>query len=438
MTTTSLSRFYEQALLPICVDTRCLRPGDLFFALPGSQVDGHAFLAEAFQKGAAAAVVSANFDRRGVEYPLIPVPDPLAALQLLAKNKMAKFPGKVIAITGSVGKTTTKEFLVALLSAKYRVSSTPGNYNSKIGLPLSLLNHVKEKDEIVVVEMGMSCAGEIAQLVSIVPPDVAILTAVALAHAAHFRSLEAIAAAKAEIFSHAKTRIALINQDSSHFAAVASLQVERQISFGPAGSGAAYVFSLQPSSLVLLQHGHAVAEMPLPRFLGQHNLSNLLAAMIAAFTMGLQWNEMPAVVENCTLPKKRLQVKPKNGITFIDDSYNATSLSMKAALDTLAEAPLQGKRIAVLGEMAELGAFAVQCHTEVALHALEKVDVAIYMGTAFHLAGAIWEDSGKKCFFASSHDEVVELLRDIAVPGDGVLLKGSNLANLGLIFDLLY
>lgn len=440
MITDPLVDFYERNPLPICVDTRKLAAGDLFFALKGAHLDGHHFVQAALAKGAKAAVVDYSYynqlssQSQALQSMLMPVPEPLVALQQLARRKMTQFSGKVIAVTGSVGKTTTKEFIVQLLATKFKVAATLGNYNSKIGLPISLLNHVPSDAEILVAEMGMSQAGEIAQLVSIAPPDIAILTAVALAHAENFSSLAAIAKAKAEIFSHAKTSLAIINKLICGYAEIMSSLACSTLSFAPDGYAADYSFSVE-EQLCIFYRQKLVATFPKPPLLGVHNYQNLLAAIVVAFTLGLEPNAIADSIKNCFLPDKRLQIKVKKAITFIDDSYNATCLSMKAALDALSELPGSGQKIAVLGEMKELGSFAMECHQQVAMHAIQKADVVIFIGQAFDLVKDVCQLADQKCYFASHSAMALQLLGEKAMPGDTVLLKGSNLANLSLLYD---
>jgi UDP-N-acetylmuramoyl-tripeptide--D-alanyl-D-alanine ligase len=432
----SLLHFYERSPSMVCVDTRLLKPGDLFFALPGARVHGHHFVYEALDKGASGAVVGEEFiphestSKGNIFY----VPDPLAALQDLARRKMAAYEGQVIAITGSVGKTTTKEFLCQLLSGRYRVCSTPGNSNSQIGLPLAILNHVSLDSDIFVAEMGMTHPGNISTLVSIAPPHMALLTSVALVHAENFSSLDAIAGAKAEIFSHPRTHLAIIHENACQHPSLAAAVKCPMVTFGSHESHATFTMVQDRTSISLCYKDQPVAAIPIAHVLGMHNHLNLMAASIAAFHMGIPWDEIPEQAKCCQLPKKRLQLKAKNGITFIDDSYNASAASVKASLECMASMPA-GKRIAVLGQMMELGAFSTACHAEVAALALDSADVAIFMGKAFADVDALAKHATKVCVHASTHAEIVCVLRAMASPGDVVLLKGSNSAHMGLVFD---
>lgn len=204
----------EAIVRGVAVDSRQIKPGDLFFALPGAKADGHTFLEEAAKKGAAGAVVHHSYNGADFGLPLIKSDDVLQTLQELARKKVESARPRIVGITGSLGKTTTKEFVTTLLKAKYRVAASPGNSNSQIGLPLAILNHSGEGDEILVLEMGMTHPGEIHKLVSIAPPEVAVVTKVALVHACNFESIEEIAHAKGEIFSHPLTKMGIYNKES--------------------------------------------------------------------------------------------------------------------------------------------------------------------------------------------------------------------------------
>ena len=230
MTVTQLARFAKDSntrcslsISGFSVDTRLTKPQEVFVALPGQQVDGHTFLGEAAAKGAIAAVVSKNYQGPDFGLPLIRVADGLQLLQDLAKHHLAKVNPRIVAVTGSIGKTTTKDFIGTLLKTKFKVGITPGNSNSQIGMPLAILNNFEGNEDIAVIEMGMTESGHISSLVRIAPPDVAVITSIALVHPCFFEgadeieTLGRIGLAKAEIFSHPKTQMGILNYEIPNF-----------------------------------------------------------------------------------------------------------------------------------------------------------------------------------------------------------------------------
>jgi len=442
--TQSLFDLYEESPFPISVDTRTLKEGDLFFALDGVKVDGHHYVHDALSKGAAFAVVSQKYDSQQLHahshsrfHPhankLIYVPNPLLALQDLARRKMAAFKGTVIAITGSAGKTTTKDFLCQLLSHRFHVSSSPGNQNSQIGLPLAILNNLPLNADFYIAEMGMTHPGNISNLVSIAPPHVSVVTTVALAHAENFSSLDQIAAAKAEIFSHPRTKIRLAYSQAALLPSMSA--VPDLLTFGDAESRATFSMVIDCDSMHVTHKGKPQASFAIPPLMGKHNHMNLFASALTAHTAGMPWQEIQEAAKLCLLPKKRLQLKEKDGITFIDDSYNATCIGIKASLEFLESTFLKRTKIAVLGEMKELGSFSAESHKEVVQMALAKVDVAIFIGDSYSIGKDMLKSSSKPCYFVSNDDEVLALLHARVRPGDVILLKGSNVANLGSLFE---
>ena len=213
------------------VDSRLVKQGNLFFALKGAHVDGHQFLSAAAVNGAVAAVVNESYNGPDFGLLLIKVPDPLIALQELAKSVLQQRKSKIVAVTGSLGKTTTKDFITTLLKSKYSVSCSPGNSNSQIGLPLTILNHTDGAEDVLVLEMGMTHSGQIKQLLQIAPPDIAVMTTVALVHAGNFNSLEDIARAKAEVLTHPKTTLGVIPHDVLLYDEIRNTGTCQKISF---------------------------------------------------------------------------------------------------------------------------------------------------------------------------------------------------------------
>ena len=380
------------------VDSRLVEPGSLFFALPGERVDGHAFLESS---GAKAAVVSLDYTGPDFGMKLYPVRDVLETLQDMAKKKQARMKCKVIGITGSVGKTTTRNILVTLLKEKYRVATAPKNYNSQIGVPLTILNHVTEDDEILVLEMAMTKKGQIRKLTEIAPLDIALITWIAHAHSENFESLEGIALAKAEILEGAK--IGFVPKESP----CAELLKGREY----------FVTSDMP-------------KLPIP---GLHNQHNLAGAIAVAKELGLTDEEVEKGVAKIEPVDRRQEHVEKNGILFVNDSYNACAASVIAALKGLPE----GKRkIAVLGTMPELGKFSEQCHLEVAEYASKSVDHLLCLGEPTKLMHELWQEMGKDSFWFSKREQLEAALKKMVKPKDVVLLKGGSFLQLWKVLEV--
>lgn len=417
------------------VDSRTIKPGEVYFALPGVKVDGHTFLSEVSQKGAAAAVVSRNYEGNSFGLPLIHAGDVLKSLQELAKKTLQSYPKpKILGITGSVGKTTTKDFTTTLLKQKYRVASSPGNSNSQVGLPLAILNHTTGDEEVIVLEMSMTHPGQIARLVEIAPPLYALITVVAYVHSANFPHLEAIANAKAEIFGSPSTQAGIFPYEVAAKQDVLKSGNCAKVTFSMTAPEADYYLRADDGKL----HLKALTEslvLPAPKVLGAHNQYNLLAAIALVRQFGLGWDEIAKGIEQLQLPEKRLQIVSKNGITFVNDAYNASLLSVKGALNSLPEPQQGGKRIAVLGEMLELGRFSESCHREVGEHALQKVDHMLCLGQGCGPIWETWNASHKPVEWKQTRGELVEALRKITGPGDVVLLKASRSFEMWKVLD---
>lgn len=405
--TTEVGRFFGLAEAPsipfkkISVDSRHLEAGDLFFALPGDKVDGHAFLEEVKERGAVAAVVRKDF-HTSCELPLLRVEDTLSALQLLATAALRRSKTKVIAITGSVGKTTTKEMLGTLLEKRFKTVRSPRNYNSQIGLPLSILNHTTGDEDYLVQEMGMTGPGQITGLIKIAPPTIAVLTHIALVHAAFFPSLEDIARAKAEIFLHPSTQLALYPETIACRGLIE------------------YQGNCVKKPVSMVDH---YPDLPFP---GEHLKQNFLLAAAVARECGLSDAEIIERIPFLQLPEKRQERIEKLGITFVNDSYNASAPSIIAAFKALPAPKANGKRIAVIGEMLELGQFSKDCHREVGESALKHVDLMLCLGEGCRPIVDAWQSKGRPVHYFDDRAALVVQLKKLMHSGDVVLLKGSN------------
>ncbi len=387
------------------IDSRLIAPGDLFFALKGERSDGHKYLAEVAEKGAVGAVVSTSYDGLDLGLKLFRVSDVGEALRLLAKSLVA---GRIVGITGSLGKTTTRDFAATLLEGKYRVYKAPFNYNTKLTYPLTLLNRPGD-EEVLVMELGMTEPGDIARLCEIAQPEIALVTKVAWVHGAHFpEGIGQIEREKKRIFDRAAIKISSPEN-----------------------------FSLEdPHSDLFLSEDGFVDEkgvrayrFDLP-FTQKHVRHNFLAAVSIARALKMSWDEINNQIGKLKLPKMRLEEIDREGILFINDAYNANPDSMKAALSNLPEPKPGCKRIAVLGMMVDMGDAASEIHREVGLFAQQYVDHLFVLGKEAAPIFEAFSESKKPAELYVSMSALSEKLKKIACPGDVVLLKASRVVGL--------
>ena len=433
------------------IDTRSLQPGDLFVAIRGDRFDGHAFVAAALAAGAAGAVVTAapvlpEAGKGGPAPLLIEVADTTRALQDGAREMRRRAGAKVVAITGSAGKTTTKELAAAFLAAKYSVFRNKGNLNNHIGLPLSLLE-LRTRPEVAVVELGMNHAGEIRTLIGIAEPDVRVWTNVGDAHLGFFDSADAIADAKGEILDQARPGDLLIaNADDERIAARIRDFAGRTVTFGLSaaaqvrGSDVEHLGLDGMAATVTTPRGEMRMRTPL---LGTGNLLNLLAAAAVAIELGVP---LPAIADRAAsmapAPHRGELLRLPGGITLIDDSYNSSPAALKRSLETVHAATGSARKIAVLGEMLELGAHAERLHQECGRAA---ADAGLSLLIAVGGDGAQWlADSARRAgmaesavLFVPTSNEASEIALRKVRPGDLILVKGSRGIRTDLVVDRL-
>ena len=385
-------------------DSRKVKEKSLFFALTGEKVDGHQFLEEVSEKGAIAAIVSEAYQGPHYGMELIPVDDVKRALQVLARDV---FKGKnplVIGVTGTVGKTTAKEFIARVLSEKFRVAKNPGSMNSQVGLPLTVLNWNGE-DEILVLEMGMSEKGEISRLIEIVPPQLGVLTKLSIVHSAFFEGMEGITEAKCELFKSRKMKHAFLNRDTAEFKAVQNIDVPKT------------------------WFEKSILKAP---FNEPQLLENLGAALSIAHYLGMTEEEVERGVQKLKPFDHRGEKIKKKGVLFIDDSYNASPVAAKAAFKSMPE----GKsRFAIFGAMKELGAFEESSHREVARCALPMIDELLCVGKECLPMVDLFKQKGKRAKLFESKEKAAKHLKEIMEEGDVVLIKGSNSFQLWTILE---
>jgi UDP-N-acetylmuramoyl-tripeptide--D-alanyl-D-alanine ligase len=418
----------------VSIDTRTLRPGELYIAIRGERFDGADFAPTAIAAGAAGVVVPRGRGSDVRNAVVIEVGDTTRALQALARAVRRASGTKVVAITGSAGKTTTKEITAEFLAVRYRVIRNRGNFNNHIGLPLSLIE-LRQRPEIAVVELGMNHAGEISTLIGVAEPDVRVWTNVGDAHLGFFASVDAIADAKAEILegADAATRLVANADDDRVMTRIASFP-GRTVTFGidrEADVRASAVVDRGIDGIgarVTTTRGTVDIATPL---VGRGNLANVLAAMAVATEFDVPLDAMAARAATLQPARHRGEVvRLASGVTVLDDSYNASPAATLRALDVLGRAGV-ARRIAVLGEMLELGGHAIARHQDVGRAAAKaSVDVLFTVGgdAARALADAAIAaglDRGRVRHFATS-DEAAEAAAALVTRGDLVLVKGSR------------
>lgn len=423
----------------ISTDSRTITEGELFIALKGPRFDGHHFAIEAFEKKASGVVIE---EERAGEIrwngyrpkAVISVKDTLFALGNIARNWRRKYRTPVIALTGSNGKTTTKEMIAACLETTFPMLKTRGNLNNLIGVPLTLLS-LTEKERVVVLEMGMNVPGEIRRLTEIAEPDVGLITNIQKVHLEGMGSLERLKEEKGELFRRMRQDgTVLVNQDDSKVVELAAGYPGQRITFGirhPAEVMAKEIqlMGAQGTSFTLILEGELI-EIHLP-LLGRHFVPNALAAIATASLFGVELKQAKEALEHFQPLPMRMEVVPlKGGKTLINDAYNANPYSMDLALETLVEAKGEGRAIAVLGDMLELGNFKREAHEQLGRKVSElAIDFLFVLGEQAPLVVKSAVSCGfplNKAMVMESHKEAIVTLRKIIQKGDWILVKGSR------------
>jgi UDP-N-acetylmuramoyl-tripeptide--D-alanyl-D-alanine ligase len=429
----------EATVSRVSTDSRTLQAGDLFVPLRGENFDGHKFISQAAERGAVGAIVEEKWNGKiPGNFALIRVADTLIGYQTLAANYRASLPLKVIAITGSNGKTSTKDFAAAVLARKFRVTKTEGNFNNHVGLPQTMLAANRD-DEIAVWEIGMNHPGEISALARLAAPDVGIITNIGIAHVEFMGSREAIAEEKGALAAAvAANGTVILNADDSFTESIAK-RTGGQIVLAGIENGSVRAVDITQSAtgseFTILEGAHRCrAQLPVP---GIHMVQNAMLAVAAGRVFGVSLEDCAVGLASTPLTKARLQIREVGQIQFIDDSYNANPDSMKAALRTLMELDSDGRRIAVLGEMGELGAESERGHREVGEAAAAlRVDELIAVGTMGATIARAAANAGLQNSVAvDSQPEAAALLEKKATPGDLVLIKGSRAARMERVLE---
>ena len=411
----------------VCTDSRQLKPHSLFVALRGEKHDGHAFLAQAAKAGCVAALVEHAPDEPISNLHLISVADTRTALARLCATARKSLRGKVIAVAGSNGKTGTKHLIHAALSPKLRGTVSPKSFNNEIGVPLTILP-AEQSQDYVVVEMGTNHRGEIRTLTKMASPDIAVITNCGVEHLAGLGDLTGVIIENASITEGLNDKgLLIVNGDDEHLLAACGQFRGRRITFGEKASNDLFCSDVQCSMegvTFRLNKSRLIVTIPL---LGKHTAINALSAIAIGRRLGVAEEQIVAGLAKATGPEMRLQLSEANGITLINDAYNANPSSMRAALETLAALKPRTRRVAVLGDMLELGEASENYHREIGEMAGNcGLGVLACVGPA---AAGIADSSNLSADCVMKYPDAMAAAADIPkwiVDGDIVLLKGSR------------
>lgn len=421
------SDILKQPLKGVSIDSRTIQPNEIYFALKGENLDGHEFIDDALRKKAIAAVVEKKWAQKNRSHisnqSIFVVDDTLSALHEFASTYRRQFFIPVIGLTGTNGKTTTKEMIAAVLSKTKNVCKTEGNFNNHIGLPLTLLK-LKDEHEVAVIEMGTNHFGEIAQLCEIAEPNYGLITNIGHGHTEFFNSLEGVAKAKMELFDYLRpTGTTFINLDDPMI-----------VHHAPANSNATtYGFKdeavVRAENLGLDELGYplmAVGDTQIRiNVVGLHNLSNALAAVAVGKEFGVDNSNIKLALENLKLPSKRMQIYKIEGVTVLNDSYNANPESTIAALETLSKMPASGKKFFIFGDMLELGEHADEAHKGIG-SSVNKYGVDVFFAYGPLSAHAVESAIDVQAKHFSEKSDLCEELKNLLKTNDLVLVKGSR------------
>jgi UDP-N-acetylmuramoyl-tripeptide--D-alanyl-D-alanine ligase len=411
----------------IVTDSRLIRPGEFFVALRGEQFDGHAFLPAVKAAAASGALVSeVHAGLNG--FTQIEVPETLAALQRLARAYRNQLRLKAIAVTGSSGKTSTKEMIASVLGERFSVIKTIGNYNNHIGLPLTVLA-ASSADDFGVFEMGMNHAGELAPLCKIARPDASVITNIGTAHIGFLETREAIAAEKGIVAEAIPAEGFVVLNSNDDFTDWIAARCRARVVRAGLNRGdvkAENIDQCARGANFTLAHGGRTTQVSLPVH-GEHMVTNACMAAAVGLEFGLTLEECAVGLAKTTIPGNRLKIQNLGPLVVINDAYNANPDSMLAALKTATQFAVKGRRVAALGRMGELGRESEAAHRRVGRVVAEfKFDYLVTVGNEARLIAEAASSAGlKSTERAETHEQAIEALLDYLEPGDLLLVKGS-------------
>lgn len=421
-----LSGNTDQTINSVCIDTRNLTKGCLFVPLKGENSDGHNYIKDAFNNGAAVSLIEQGYENNFAGS-LIQVKNTLQALQDLASYYREKFTLPVIAVTGSVGKTTTKEMIAAAFESTLNVLKTEGNYNGQIGLPLSIFN-LEKSHQVAIFEMGISKPGEMDKLTKIAKPDIAVITNIGLSHIENFGSIQKTCEEKSKIIGNTVKRL-YINADSPLLS-----KIESNCEIVKFGINGVYPYkcedicSSNTDTTFVLSSPTLRENIKIP-CLGIHNVYDSLAAIAVAMDMNIHIEDIKNGLLNFKNANMRQQILNIGDIILIDDSYNASPDSVKSSVSIIKNFKSPGKNIVVIADMLELGNRSEEIHFSTGRYiAMEKVDILITVGTKSKFLSDAAKSSNQSLttFHFEDNNAAIEKLKDIILPGDKILIKGSR------------
>lgn len=426
----------------VTTDSRKISGNVLFVALKGENFNGEDFAEDALRKGAGAVLVSRTASTHQISGVVLKVDDTLTAYQQISRSWRERFNIPVIAITGSTGKTTTKDFTAAALSALGEIQKTTANFNNEIGVPMTLLG-ITDKSKAAVVEIGMRGLGQIESLAKYVKPTIAIVTNVNETHIEILGSIENIAKAKSELVESVQSGgTVILNADNKFTLAMKNLVKDgvKIITYGLENSADLMVENIlieNNSTKFNLKYDGEIFEFEIP-VTGRHNVSNALAAIAAALSLGLSIEEIRKGFSDMAISKMRFETIQRDGVTIINDAYNASPASMRAAIQTVSEI-YDGRKIAVLGDMLELGEISEKVHREIGAELVKNnFDTLIVLGELGKFIADGAKDSGmKNIFVTSTHEEAAKKILSILREGDIILFKASHGMHMEKIIELI-
>ncbi len=417
----------EKTVSGVSIDSRENLNNKLFVPLKGERTDGHLYIQKAYENGAVCALSEVSTD---INMPYIKVDSTYRALKELALKYKEMLDVRIVAVTGSVGKTSTKDLIHSVLSQKFNTLKTEGNLNNEIGLPLTVFN-LNKKTQYAVLEMGMSNFGEISELSRIVKPDVCVITNIGISHIEFLGSREGILKAKTEIFDYMKKYGTIILNGDCDMLSTLKKTYPKAIFYGIDKSNIIHAGDINPEKSyhtifnIIKKDISFRVNMPFP---GEHMVSNALAAAAVGFCEGLSPAEIKNGIQCASLSKMRMDIKTtESGIKVFNDVYNSSPQSVKAAADILEME--KGRKIAIIGDMLELGDFSRKAHEEVGEYVASKnIDLFIFIGPhSIHSFNAVKEKHGDNCcYYYTNKEKAISELGGILNSGDSVLVKASR------------